>query len=376
MKGIMMKRNAKRGKLQSVFLILLCFCMLLPVLSSCSKPPELSEISDRLRELVEASYEINMIFYGEGLETYERVTDPRETTEVFEKEETGELFHYYEFEDKTYGRVLAYRQNFDSEMYQDSKTGIKYYYYHIYDDKYGKIIVAKSLSPQAQYYIQITDAPKEGVTADYTNEAKGEWGYLLSDFTYDRDYEDNKYTFLRVSGEPIDGEEAFYADAEEKIYCYLLPDDYEEPVFESYYTKDDPEDYDYVRQDGKYLSISEIKSAAEAVYSKEFLESMYDMMFVGTVGADGTTNGISARYKEYQDEMGNITLMKSNTYNPLIKETRLYLFDTAEIVEPSNGDFVTIAVDSYLPSKPDKILNVTVTMVLENGVWMLDGPTY
>ncbi len=371
-----MKRNAKQRLSRRILLVFLCFCMILPAISSCSKPPELSEISERFRQLVEASYEINTIFYGEGLPTYERVTDPRESTKVFEKEETGELFHYYEFEDKTYGKVLAYRQSFDNEMYQDSKTGIKYFYYPIYDEIYGKIIVAKSLSPKGEYYLQLTDMPKEGVTPDYVNETKGQWGYLLSDFTYDRDYEDNKYTFLRISNEPFDGEEAFYADAEKKIYCYSLPDSYKEPVFESYYTKDDPEDYDYVTLGAKYHSITEIKAAASAVYSAAFLESIYEMMFVGTVGADGSVNGVTARYKEHQDEAGNISLMKSNTYDPLIRETRQYLFDTAEIVEPSNGDFVTIAVDSYLPSKPDNILNVTVTMVLENGVWMLDGPTY
>ena len=100
------------------------------------------------------------------------------------------------------------------------------------------------------------------------------------------------------------------------------------------------------------------------------------MMFVGTLGADQSVNGIDARYMEYQDEAGNTSLMKSNTYDPLIKETRQYLFDTAEIVEPSNSEFVTIEVDSYLPSAPEKILRVEVTMVFEDGVWMLDCPTY
>ena len=83
-----MKNRVKKSICMRVFTGILCLFLLSPALSSCSKPPEFSEISERFRELVLASYEINKIFYGEGLPTYERVTDPRETTELFEKKET------------------------------------------------------------------------------------------------------------------------------------------------------------------------------------------------------------------------------------------------------------------------------------------------
>ena len=369
------KRNSIRVKL---FAALLSLCLLCPFLSSCSTPPELSAISDRFRELVEASKEINMIFYGEGLPTYERVTDPRETTELFENKETGELFHYYTYEDKVYGKVLAYRRFVDDTrgVYTDPETGIKYFYQYLNDKTYGKIVVVDSTSIEGKYYIQLVKAPKEGISPDYVNEAKGEWGYFLKDFSYETDYKENKFTYLQMSNSPHDGGKAFYEDAEQKVYCYLLPDSYEEPIFESYYTESDPTDYDYVTLTAKYHSITEIKNAAAAIYSTAFLESIYDMMFVGTVGASGGVEGMNARYKEHQDEAGNISLMKSNTYKPLIRETRLYLFDTAQIVEPSNGEYVTLSVDSYLPSEPEKILNVKVSMVLENGVWMLDTATY
>ncbi len=370
-----MKKFRAKHTVLKILLVLLSLCMLLPTVSSCARAPEFSEISDRFRQLVEASYEINTIFYGAGLPTYERVTDPRETTEAFEKEETGEIYHYYQFEDQKLGKILAYRRSYDNSLYVDTESGIKYYYYNIYDETYGKIIVAKSLSPKGEYYLQITDAPKEGVTPDYVNESRGEWGYLLKDFSFDRDY-DEKYTYLRMTEKPLDGGEPVYADAKERIYCYLLPD-YEEPIFESYYTSSDPEHYDYVTTDAKYHSIFEIKTAAEQVYSSDFLESIYDTMFVGMVGADGNVNGgFAARYMEYTDDVGRTSLMKSNVYEPLIKETRQYHFETAKLVRPSSAEFVTVAVDSYLPSKPSEILNVTVTMVFENGAWMLDCPTY
>lgn len=371
----MKKRQAKTVWLR-MLLGLLCLCMLLPAATSCANPPEFSEISDRFRELVEGSYEINAIFYGVGLPTYERVTDPRETTEAFEKEETGEIYQYYQYEDKTYGKVLAYRLSYDNTLYIDPESGIKYYYYNIYDEEYGKIIVAKSLSPKGQYYLQLADAPKEGVTPDYVNESRGEWGYLLKDFTFNRDY-DEKYTYLQVTKTPLDGGEPIYADAKEGIYCYRLPEDYREPIFESYYTATDPELYDYVRTDAKYHSINEIKAAAEKVYSAAYLGSIYDTMFVGIAGADGNPGGgLSARYMEYTDDVGNTSLMKSNVYKPLIKETRQYHFETAKLIRPSSAEFVTVSVDSYLPSKPNEILNVTVTMVKQDGIWMLDCATY
>lgn len=50
--------------------LLLCLLLALP-LSSCGAP-ELPEVKDRFVELIEASYAINDIFFGAGLETYAR----------------------------------------------------------------------------------------------------------------------------------------------------------------------------------------------------------------------------------------------------------------------------------------------------------------
>ncbi len=350
--------------------------LLLLSLSGCSKPPKLTEIRDRFEELVLASAEINTIFYGAGLPTYERVTDPRETTETYQKTETGEIFHYYELKDETYGRIIAYRLFLGNSVYVDPESGTKYFYYQIFDEQYGKIIVAKTSDGKNEYYLQLLDAEKTGISADYVNEEKKIYGYLLSDFSYDRNYkEESAYTYVQVLSAADSTRTPVYIDMQASIWCYGIPD-YQEPVFESYYSESDPSDYDYVTLDSKYGSIGEIKAAAEAVYSESYLSSIYDSLFVGTVGADQNLLGMNARYMEYTDEMGVMSLMMSNTYESLITETRQYLFETAEMTKPSNREFVTIAVDSYLPSKPDEILRVTVTMVLQDGVWLLDQPTY
>lgn len=54
-------------------ILLLALIMAAGVFSSCaSEPPQLGEVKDELVALVEASYGINGIFFGDGLETYAR----------------------------------------------------------------------------------------------------------------------------------------------------------------------------------------------------------------------------------------------------------------------------------------------------------------
>jgi len=279
--------------------------MLVPMLVACaSKPPEYAEIDGRFRELVEASAEINKIFFGEGLETYERITDPKSTTTAIVEEKTAEdgtvtkVYHYYYIvPDKTYGEVYAYRKSY------------------------------------------------------------------LDDYTY-----------LQVFTTPMEGRVPFYESEERSQYAYVL-EGYTEPEYEFFYDSDDPADYDYVKENEKYRSVADIKAAAEKVYSKEYLDAIYATMFIGTM-PEGSVEGFSARYIEYADDEGNVSLMKSNQYEPLIHEVRQFDFSTAKIIRPANGEFVTITVDTYLPSAPEARLTVKMTMILQDGVWMLDSATY
>lgn len=278
--------------------LILSVFLLIPCLFSCSRPPEYAEIEGRLKELVEASYQINQIFFGEGLPTYERVYDPRSSTDVYRDEENDKVYYYYEIKDPQLGRVIAFRDSY--------------------------------IAP---------------------------------------------FSYLQVLKEADGTRTPYYQDPAAKIYCYLLSQ-YTEPDFEFFYDKSDPEDYDYVRFDHQIQSIHQIKELASAVYSAEYLESLYDSLFVGTVSATDTVAGLSARYMEYADEEGQVSLMMSNSYEPLITERRIFDFSTAEIVKPSNKKFVTVAIESYLESAPDQRLKVRLTMVLQDGAWMLDSATY
>ena len=101
------------------------------------------------------------------------------------------------------------------------------------------------------------------------------------------------------------------------------------------------------------------------------------MMFDGAAGITENSQILTARYMEYTDpDTGEVRLMKSNQFEPLIRERRLYDFSTAKIVRPKNGKYVTIQIESYLESKPEERLTVKLALKLQNGVWMLDGATY
>ena len=288
--------------MKKILCLLLCLCMMLPAITSCSKAPEYSEIEDRLKELIEASYEINEIFFGEGLAIYERMYDPKSNIQVLIKPDPEDAtkerrIYYYELKDAELGRVIAFRSSY--------------------------------LSP---------------------------------------------YEYVQVLSEKDTARTSYYE--EDGIYCYLLTD-YEEPTYEFFYDTKDPSDYDYVRDDTGYLTIQQIKDSASQVYSAEYLESIYDTFFVGAAGVTENSEILSARYMEYTDpETGDLRLMKSNSFKPLVTEKRLYDFSTAKIVRPKNGEYVTVEIESYLESTPDDRLTVKIGLRLQNGEWMLDSATY
>lgn len=124
--------------------------------------------------------------------------------------------------------------------------------------------------------------------------------------------------------------------------------------------------YEVVRQESKYLTIDEMKISAEKVYSKEYLEPIYEMVFVGY--ADDISGVTTAKYIEWDS-----WLYKSMSYEPFITSARTYDYDTMEMITPSSEDFVNIEIESSLGDvKTTVILSFTLT---DNG-WRLDTPTY
>ncbi len=169
--------------------------------SGCSKPPEYSEIEERFKELVEASYEINKILFGEGLPTYERVYEPS--------------INYYVNEDEK-----------------------RYYYYEIEDDELGKVVAYRlsTLITKPYSYLRVSDTPIDGLTAVYVNSEDELYYYSI-------EYTEKEYDFYYSDSDPDDydyvSEQSEYQTvdqikiAAEKIYS---KDYLEASVYEALFT--------------------------------------------------------------------------------------------------------------------------------------------
>ena len=290
------------------------------VIRSCSAPPKYEEIDARFRELIDKSYNVNVILFGEGLPTYEHVSDPKSSTEVIR---TGEFI-----------------ENEDGEQ----KERLIYYYYTL--DKENTVF-----------------AYRDSYLKDYTYA-------LLSETKLDS--EALKQKFPAKDGDSTAYYTEIYANESEKRFCYTIP--YEEKKYDYYYTAADDETYDYVRHDSMFFTVKDIKEKVEEVYSYEYSNSIYGSVFEGTAAGDSV---MTPKFIETTASNGSMMLAQSNTYGAMKVEKRVYLYETAEINKlSSNKNLVRITIDTYLPSNPEKIVEREITLVYENGNWYLGNPTF
>ena len=287
--------------MKKIICLILCLITVLAAFTSCTRVPDIEEIRGRLSELIEASYEVNVLLFGEGPETYERVYDPKASLKFYKNKDTEETFYYYYIEDEEVGNILAYR-----------------------DKAYG---------------------------------------------------DDFSYLLVTEKDDAKEAEKLVYTDEKEGLYYFSI--EYEEKDAEFYYDEDLPKDYDVVRLDEKYLNIDMIKKSAEKVYSKAYLNSIYETLFTGVLISTEMSDGlITARYIEYEDKNGVLWFMESNTYEPIVSEKRIFDVSTARVARGSKARRVRIELESYLESKPEERMTVTINLALENGVWYLDNGTY
>lgn len=89
--------------MKKIIVALLALVILTVSLVSCSgKPPALDEVKDGLVALIEASYEINDIFFGEGLATYERGGEFDKEHHLYNENDTEYAYYEYVTEDSEY----------------------------------------------------------------------------------------------------------------------------------------------------------------------------------------------------------------------------------------------------------------------------------
>lgn len=122
-------------------------------------------------------------------------------------------------------------------------------------------------------------------------------------------------------------------------------------------------EYFEVAENAKYRNMASLKAAAESVYSADYLKSVYLMAFEGH-----TEEQITPRYKEV-----NGILFVDINYKVLDLQTELDL-SSAQVVE-STASKVKIKVNYTLRGTGDSG-TMTLVMVNQDGVWLLDGPTF
>ena len=291
-----------------------------------NRPPTLESLRPRVIALIDASHEINEIFWGEGLETYPRVYREYHTRVPFYLQKVG-----------------------DDYIFSEAETENKLYYYTFTDEALGKILAY-------QYCLKVSD----GVYVDV--ERGG--ALTIADKI--------KYRYALVSDAP-DPNAVYEAGGK---YYIPLPD-YTEKEAEFYYTTADLTNYDYVRDDAGYLTVDAIKTKAEGVYAKEFLSSVYESIFTGIKVSENQNGTLYARYMDHTDSEGKRCLMKSNTWQAR-EVARVYLYDTMRMSEKrkSNATDVFLEIDSYVPGKESDVQTVTVSFTLQNGSWYLNSATY
>ncbi len=281
-------------------------------MAGCSKPPEYSEIEARFRELVEASYDINKVLFGKGLPTDERIYDPWNEMETYE------------------------RKNADGTPILSSSGKQLYGYYCVFsDEKYGEILAYRDGAVAKTVYLELEKTAREGEKAVYENTEESRY-YYACDYVppegvrYYSEKDPENYDYVSVGSEFISIDSIKIAA--EKVYS---KDYLESSVYESLFTGAVSADSNLVALSARYIEYSDAESG------------------------DSTP-----------------VLMQSNTYKALVSETRIFDFSTARVVKPGSKKLVNIEVETYLESKPEERITVRVSMALVDGVWYLDSGTY
>ena len=150
------------------------------------------------------------------------------------------------------------------------------------------------------------------------------------------------------------------------------------PVYQSLYsdytTIGYTSDYNIVSRNAGYQSVEELKIAAEKVYSKALLESsVYPAMFDGLMQQNVATGSTYLQARYIEDNQNFYVLIEDpSTYHatPLI-----YDYSTMEIIRPSNASQVQLSIVAWEENSPNNPFQMRLSLVKENGVWLLDKLT-
>ena len=133
------------------------------------------------------------------------------------------------------------------------------------------------------------------------------------------------------------------------------------------YKDTDYANYQYVREDATYRTVGEIRDALLEIYSTDYVDSLSGVLF------DGFVMGSRVEVAQLYEQNGY--LMQRTDYEPLFQGRRVYDYDSMRIVKPSTATRLTIEIDSRTEGE-QAFTKDKITLVLEDGVWRLDAPTF
>jgi hypothetical protein len=124
--------------------------------------------------------------------------------------------------------------------------------------------------------------------------------------------------------------------------------------------------FENVTEYATVATLESIKTRMAAVYSAAYTESLFAPLFDGYVYEEGS---MPAQYREDATR-----LYQWKSYEPLVTQQRIYDYASMRVI---GGDAETaiIEIDSHLENEQTTLI-VELVLVLENGQWRLDTPTY
>lgn len=118
--------------------------------------------------------------------------------------------------------------------------------------------------------------------------------------------------------------------------------------------------YYTVSDQSPYKNISEIKAAAEKVFSRDYLNSVYIVMFEGS-------DDIEPKFADNEEGLLTIDIC----YNSYDFKTEI--FPETAVVKETGADLIRAEVDCKTNGEPGKM---NISLRRQDGVWLIDSPTY
>ena len=129
-----------------------------------------------------------------------------------------------------------------------------------------------------------------------------------------------------------------------------------------YYGLNAADNYELVTERAKFYSVTQIKEAAEKVYSRDYLQDvLYKTAFDGYAIEDGAGGSVIGVSRYYEDQG---YFWQSKDHKVFYTAIRIYDYSTMKVHSLGRADACVVTMDSWLEDTPEKIENVEIPLVL------------